>query len=82
MDVKDEISKLEVEIKRLGTEQPDGSYTVTFGKLVRDDKVANIFEALVGTLKAAKKKKIIKYDSELLLSPTHDNVVITLMKQP
>jgi len=82
MDVKDEISKLEVEIKRLGTAQADGSYTVTFGKLVRDDKVANIFEALVGTLKAAKKKKIIKYDSELLLSPTHDNVIITLMKQP
>lgn len=37
--------------------------------------------ALVGTLKAAKKKKIIKYDGELLLQGVHDNVDIVLLKQ-
>ncbi len=36
----------------------DGQTTVTFGTLFNDDKCANIFEALVGTLRAAKRKKV------------------------
>nr|DAD40909.1 TPA_asm: hypothetical protein HUJ06_015232 [Nelumbo nucifera] len=51
---------------------------VTFGVLFNDDKCANIFEALVGTLRAAKKRKIVAYDGELLLQGVHDNVEITL----
>jgi hypothetical protein len=43
--------------------------------LFNDDKVANVFEALVGTLRAAKKKKIISYDGELLLQGVHDKVL-------
>ncbi len=85
--VNEEVEKLKEEIKRLGDKQTDGSYTVTFGKvdiifswlifsqLFNDDRVANIFEALVGTLRAAKKKKIIGYDGELLLQGVHDKVV-------
>lgn len=56
-------------------------YEVTFGVLFHDDDCANIFEALVGTLRAAKRKKVIKYDGELLLQGVHDNVVITLLKE-
>ncbi len=46
-------------------------------QLFNDDKVANIFEALVGTLRAAKKKKIISYDGELLLQGVHNQVSIS-----
>ncbi len=67
MNVAHEVGLLKEEIKRLGKAQADGSYQVTFGVLFNDDRVANIFEALVGTLRAAKKQKIISYDGELLL---------------
>lgn len=55
---------------------------VTFGVLFHDDKCANIFEALVGTLRAAKKRKFLTYDGELLLQGVHDNVEITLKPPP
>lgn len=55
---------------------------VTFGVLFNDDRCANIFEALVGTLRAAKKRKIVSYDGELLLQGVHDNVEIILKAIP
>lgn len=55
---------------------------VTFGVLFHDDRCANIFEALVGTLRAAKKRKFLTYDGELLLQGVHDNVEITLKPPP
>ena len=58
----------------------DGCLEVTFGVLFNDDRCANIFEALVGTLRAAKRKKVISYDGELLLQGVHDNTVIILLK--
>ncbi|KAK1268329.1 Costars family protein [Acorus gramineus] len=82
MNVEEEVGRLREEIKRLGQLQSDGSYKVTFGVLFNDDRCANIFEALVGTLRAAKKRKIVAYDGELLLQGVHDNVVITLMPPP
>ena len=57
----------------------EGKYVVTFGVLFNDERCANIFEALVGTLKAAKKRKIVAYQSEILLQNVHDNVEITLL---
>ncbi|GMN58370.1 hypothetical protein TIFTF001_027462 [Ficus carica] len=78
MNVEEEVERLKDEIKRLGKIQDDGSYKVTFGVLFHDDKCANIFEALVGTLRAAKKRKVVAYDGELLLQGVHDNVEITL----
>ena len=59
----------------------DGHYAVTFGVLFSDDRCANLFEALVGTLKAAKRKKIVTYGTELLLQGVHDKEVITLIKE-
>ncbi|KAI4296447.1 hypothetical protein L6164_036404 [Bauhinia variegata] len=82
MNVEEEVERLREEIKRLGKVQADGSYKVTFGTLFSDDHCANIFEALVGTLRAAKKRKIVKYDGELLLQGVHDNVEITLNPTP
>ena len=79
MNVDHEVSLLVEELKRLGTPNSEGKISVTFGVLFKDDKCANLFEALVGTLRAAKRKKIIKYDGELLLQGVHDNVEIILL---
>jgi len=57
----------------------EGKYTVKFGVLFADDRCANLFEALVGTLKAAKKRKIVTYQGELLLQGVHDQVDIVLL---
>ncbi|KAG6937029.1 ABRA C-terminal like [Chelydra serpentina] len=58
----------------------DGKLSVKFGVLFADEKCANLFEALVGTLKAAKRRKIVTYPGELLLQGVHDNVDILLLQ--
>ncbi len=58
----------------------DGKISVKFGVLFNDDQCANLFEALVGTLKAAKRKKIITFEGELLLQGVHDNVDVILLQ--
>ena len=57
----------------------DGKISVKFGVLFNDDKCANLFEALVGTLRAAKRKKILTFQGELLLQGVHDNVDVILL---
>lgn len=81
MNVEAEVKQLVAEIKRLGVSNANGQHEVTFGTLFRDDRCANLFEALVGTLRAAKRKKIVHYDGELLLQGVHDNVSIVLLKE-
>lgn len=80
MNVDHEVELLKGEIKRLGTQNGDGQWSVKFGVIVKDDRCADIFEALVGTLKAAKKRKVVTYNAELLLQGTHDNVDIVLLQ--
>eukprot|EP00731_Ephydatia_muelleri_P013532 Em0007g842a len=80
MNVEHEVKLLIGEIKRLGTTNASGQAVVKFGVLFKDDKCANLFEALLGTLRAAKRKKVIAYDGELLLQGVHDNVDIILLK--
>ncbi|KAK7092933.1 costars family protein ABRACL-like [Littorina saxatilis] len=80
MNVEHEVQLLKEEIKRLGTQAEDGHPEVTFGVLFNDEKCANLFEALVGTLRAAKRKKIVTYEGELLLQGVHDNVKIKLLQ--
>uniref|UniRef100_A0A8D1FYK8 Costars family protein ABRACL n=1 Tax=Sus scrofa TaxID=9823 RepID=A0A8D1FYK8_PIG len=53
---------------------------VKFGVLFRDDKCANLFEARVGTLKAAIRRKSITYPEELLLQGVHDDADIILLQ--
>ncbi|XP_076023592.1 costars family protein ABRACL [Genypterus blacodes] len=81
MNVGHEITQLVEEIRRLGSKNDQGKIMVTFGVLFSDDRCANIFEALVGTLKAAKKKKVVSFEAELLLQGVHDNVEITLLQE-
>lgn len=81
MNVEHEVTLLVEEIRRLGSKNPDGMTSVKFGVLFSDDKCANLFEALVGTLKAAKRKKIITFEGELLLQGVHDNVDVILLQE-
>ncbi|CAI9559339.1 unnamed protein product, partial [Staurois parvus] len=53
-----EVSLLVEQIHRLGTRDIDGKLKVKFGVLFNDDQCSNLFEAMVGTLKAAKRKKM------------------------
>jgi len=65
-----------VDIRRIG-EEP-GSPNVKFGELFDDEETQNYYEALVGTLKAAKKRGVIEYKGQMLLKGISDNVVISI----
>ncbi len=52
--------------------------SVKFKTFFDDDAVANSLVSHTGTLKAAKEKGIVSYESELLLQGVSDNVQITL----
>jgi dipeptidase len=81
--VLEEVDRLKVEIKRLGKlNEETGQYEVTFGVLVMDDVCSNVFEALVGTLRAAKKRGVVNYEGQLLLQGTHDKVIVKLLVPP
>lgn len=80
MDVDSEIQLLKAFIKRLGREVAGNNVIVTFGALFRDEQVADTFEAIVGTLRAAKRRNIVAYEGEMLLSPVHDATEITLLQ--
>jgi hypothetical protein len=49
-----------------------------FGDLFDDDEVSNYYEALVGTLKAAKKRGLITFAGQMLLKGPHDKVKISI----
>lgn len=78
MDVEAEVDALVRECRRLGTME-DRGVVVKFGLLVRDEQCANIFEALNGTLRAAKKRKKITFEGEMLLQGAHDDVDIIVL---
>ena len=70
-----EISQLLVDIKRI---QPEGETFCAFGDLFLDEQVEQYYEALVGTLKAAKKKGLIHFKGQILLKGMHDNVRVSI----
>ncbi|KAI9008522.1 pyridoxal phosphate-dependent transferase [Hyaloraphidium curvatum] len=76
MDVDREVESLLKHIERLGTPLPEGGFEVAYGTLFRDQQVTDEFEALLGTLKSSKKRGLISFEGQLLLSPTHDHVKI------
>ena len=81
MNVEHEVQLLVQEMKRLGSPNAEGKTAVKFGVLFKDDRCANLFEALVGTLRAAKRKKVVRYEGELLLQGVHDDVEIVLLQE-
>lgn len=79
--VDHEVNLLKTHMKRLGQPNSEGQYVVTFGVLFSDDICANVFEAIVGTLRAAKRKKIVKFEGEMLFQGISDKVEITLLQE-
>ena len=77
--VIEEVKLLITEMQRLGSPNADGNISVKFGALFADDRCANIFEALIGTLRAAKKRKVVDFKGQMLFQGVHDNVDIVLI---
>ena len=67
-----------IDIRRIGVE---GEPHTTFGELFDDEAVSNYYEALVGTLKAAKKRKMITFKGQLLLKGMSDDVKISIVEE-
>jgi hypothetical protein len=64
--VDHEVTLLQNEVTKLGTRDAvTGKFSVPFGVLFQHTQ--DIFEALGGTLKAAKKRGIVSYDAPILL---------------
>jgi len=80
MSASEEVALLIEKIKELGEAQPNGNIGVKFGLLY--EKTVDIFEALNGTLRSAKKSKLIDFEGQMLLKGANDNVVIFLREQP
>lgn len=80
-DVDREVELVVMHMKRIGTQQPDGSYQITFGDFFNDPEVEQTFESLVGSLKAAKRRGLLNFQGQMLLMPTHKDVVLTLLPQ-
>lgn len=53
--------------------------SVKFVELIDDEKCSNTFEAIMSTLRAARKKKVLTFEGELLLKGAHDEVPIILL---
>lgn len=66
------------EIKTRGSVDGAGRITVTFGKLF--DETADIFDALVGILKTAKKYNVCAFNKDQMWQGADDNEIITLLK--
>mmetsp|Transcript_24499 Transcript_24499/g.53490 ORF Transcript_24499/g.53490 Transcript_24499/m.53490 type:complete len:90 (+) Transcript_24499:133-402(+) len=75
--VEHDIVLLRAGIERLGKPDANGNLAVTFGELFKDETLEQQLESLVGSLKAAKKRKILDFPGQMLLQGAHDNVVIT-----
>eukprot|EP00040_Diaphanoeca_grandis_P039621 m.259620 g.259620 ORF g.259620 m.259620 type:complete len:923 (-) comp38391_c0_seq1:45-2813(-) len=72
------VNQLIDEIKQRGQPNAHGQTCITFGQLF--DETANIFDALVGILKTAKKYNIVHCKKDQLWQGQDDDEVITLLK--
>eukprot|EP00035_Acanthoeca_spectabilis_P009834 m.173503 g.173503 ORF g.173503 m.173503 type:complete len:705 (+) comp14850_c0_seq3:194-2308(+) len=72
------IQQLIEEIKKHGEVTPAGQVALTFGKLF--EETANIFDALVGIIKTAKKYGVLHCNKDQLWQGQDDNEVITLIR--
>ncbi|KAJ3569522.1 hypothetical protein NP233_g4989 [Leucocoprinus birnbaumii] len=66
-------------IKKYGAKNSDGNYVVPYGVL--SDNTTQIFEALNGTLRSAKKQKKVAFDKELLMLPGDKDVPVVLLEE-
>lgn len=76
--IEKEIPQLLKDIRRIGC---PGEPSVKFGELFDDEEVEQYYEALVGTLKCAKKRGYITFKGQMLLKGMHDKVQIDIQKE-
>lgn len=74
--LENEIKQLLVDIQRI---QPQGEPHCAFGDLFTDPAVEQFYEALVGTLKSAKKRGLINFKGQILLKGMHDKVNVSIV---
>lgn len=79
-----DVANLQIELVRIGSHRKrEGVVAMaTFAELHDDPRCEQLFEALVGTLRAAKKRHLIDYKGELLLKGISDMVEIELLVPP
>mmetsp|Transcript_1201 Transcript_1201/g.1509 ORF Transcript_1201/g.1509 Transcript_1201/m.1509 type:complete len:108 (+) Transcript_1201:40-363(+) len=79
-----EVGYLQLELMRLGADRSSEGVLAcaTFAELMDCPRCEQIFEALVGTLRAAKKRKVITYEGQMLLKGVSDNVQVKLLQPP
>ena len=76
MATNEDVKLLAAKIKELGKVQEDGRIGVKFGLLY--EATVDIFEALNGTLRSAKKGKVVDFEGQMLLKGANDNVIVYL----
>jgi predicted RNA binding protein with dsRBD fold (UPF0201 family) len=64
--------------EELSAEDAKYSHSIKFGKLYQD--TVDTLEALNGTLRAAKKQKVVDFKKQMLLKGPDDNEVVYLCK--
>jgi len=79
LDTNSDIDVLKAAIEKHGAKNADGNYSVSYGVLF--EQTANTLEALNGTLRSAKRHKIITFEGELLMHPKDKDVPVVLIKQ-
>ena len=65
-------------MRRIGVASDD-DVVVTFKDVFCDEELEQQLESLVGTLKAAKKRGLVRFQGQILLQGAHDAVEITLV---
>lgn len=75
--IEAELDQLQKDICRVGSSP--GEPFVFFGELFDDEEAQQYYEALVGTLKCAKKRGIVAFKGQMLLKGMHDNVKISII---
>ena len=78
--ISQEVKALCNVILQMGDEQPDGTVTVTFGRLF--ERYTRISNKVVGMLLRARKQNLVDFEGEMLFQRRDDNVVITLLRMP
>jgi len=80
-NVDEEVRLIHMHTERVSKEKGRSGMEATFGEIFSDSQVEQVFESLVGSLKAAKRRGILDFPGQLLLMPTHKDTMITL-KEP
>mmetsp|Transcript_11038 Transcript_11038/g.18838 ORF Transcript_11038/g.18838 Transcript_11038/m.18838 type:complete len:101 (+) Transcript_11038:50-352(+) len=79
-DVEHEITLVKWYVAKVGTKQADGTFKCTFGDIFYDEEAEQIFESLVGSLKAARRNGVLDFKGQMLLMPVHKDVELHLLQ--